>query len=133
MYFARLPGVVRTRVGYTGGKKANPTYHSLGGHTEAVQIEFNPQQITFQQLLSKFWAQHDATRKAGTQYKSAIWYQTQEQRNVALESMKKEEAKPFYRGRSIVTDVAPLRKFFLAEDYHQKYLDRSLLAKNTLY
>tara|TARA_B100000614_G_C14122495_1_gene316409 strand:- start:27 stop:296 length:270 start_codon:yes stop_codon:yes gene_type:complete len=67
-------------------------------------------------------AQHDATRKAGTQYKSAIWYQTQEQRNVALESMKKEEAKPFYRGRSIVTDVAPLRKFFLAEDYHQVLL-----------
>ncbi|EGD72252.1 methionine sulfoxide reductase A [Salpingoeca rosetta] len=126
-----MPGVLRTRVGYTGGHKSNPTYYSLGDHTEAVQIEFDPKVVTFEQLLDKFWVQHDASRKSSRQYQSALWYQTEDQKQAILKAIEAEEKKARYRGRKIATHVAPLGPFYLAEDYHQKYLDRSLLGPST--
>eukprot|EP00043_Microstomoeca_roanoka_P011624 m.109763 g.109763 ORF g.109763 m.109763 type:complete len:104 (-) comp15250_c0_seq1:943-1254(-) len=101
----------------------------MGDHTESVQIEFDPQIISYEQLLSKFWIMHDATMKCGRQYRSAIWYQTEEQKQAIEKSKQEQMTMPRYAGRKIVTHIAPLGDFYLAEDYHQKYLDRSLKGK----
>lgn len=130
--YAKIPGVVRTRVGYTGGKKKDPSYYSLGDNTEAVQVEFDPTKITFDELLDLFWTSHDASRKGSIQYRSAIWFESEEQQQAIEKSVKYQSNLPRYRGRKIATHIAPLGDFYLAEDYHQKYLDRSLL-KYPLY
>jgi len=106
-------------VGYAGGRKAHPTYEDLGDHTESVQIDYDPAQITYEQLLAVFWANHDPTRRAySRQYASLIFTHNAEQRWLALASKEREEAR---RKARIVTEILPATGFTLAESYHQKY------------
>ena len=112
--------MIRTRVGYAGGKQANPDYRHIGDHTETVQVDFDPQRVSYEQLLSIFWNGHDPTRRPWSrQYLNAIFYHNDTQHRQALASKTAVEAT---RGLSVRTEVAPLRRFTLAEDYHQKYL-----------
>ncbi len=120
-YFSKVPGVIRTTVGYSGGVKANPTYKDLGDHTETVEIEFDPAVITYRRLLDHFFEQHDATYKAKTQYKSVIFTHGDEQEIEAKARLGEEEAKGF----NIVTEITPALKFYKAEEYHQKYLEKN--------
>jgi len=114
-----LPGVIRTRVGYAGGSKDNPTYYNLGDHTETVQIEYDPDQISYQELLDVFWTSHNAARPSlSVQYKSIIFYHDEEQMRLALESKSRHEAE---WNTTILTEILPYTRFYLAEDYHQKY------------
>jgi methionine-S-sulfoxide reductase len=115
--------VVRTRVGYTGGTKKNPTYHDLDGHSEAVQMDYDPAVISYEKLLAVFWDSHDPIAPAwSTQYKAAVFFHTDEQKRLAEESKRREETR--VKGR-IVTEILPAGEFTWAEDYHQKYLLRS--------
>ena len=111
--------MIRTRVGYTGGTKLNPTYHDLGDHSETVQLDFDPSLITYEELLQVFFASHDPTR-AGVrcQYRSAIFFHNAEQERVAKQVKAAEEAR---LGKPVQTDIAAATTFYLAEDYHQKY------------
>ena len=120
--FGGLPGVVRTRVGYTGGRKANPTYRSLGNHTETVEVDFDPSIISYEQLLIHFWSMHRPTRRPySEQYKSAIFVQNEQQSAIA-ELSKLRASKQL---GPIYTDILPAQTFYWAEDYHQKYMLRS--------
>ncbi len=114
---------MRTRVGYTGGATVNPTYYKLGDHTETVQIDYDPTQITYAELLAVFWQSHDPTSPAWSrQYRSAIFYHNEEQERIARESkQQREEA----LGVRLYTDIELAGRFYLAEDYHQKYYLRS--------
>jgi len=129
--FERTNGVEKTTVGYTGGKTKNPTYEQVcigkTGHAEAVQIIYNPKIITYEQLLEKFWMIHDPTQKnkqgpdIGTQYRSAIFYHNQEQKQIAVQSKKQKEKS---LGVKIQTEITPVKEFYPAEEYHQKYLKK---------
>jgi peptide-methionine (S)-S-oxide reductase len=111
--------VLRTRVGYTGGTKKNPTYSSLGNHTESIQVDFDPRRISYEKLLEVFWASHDPTEQSwSAQYKAAIFYHDESQKRVALETRDREATR---RGRPIRTEILPASEFYLAEAYHQKY------------
>lgn len=128
--FTALPGVIATRVGYTGGHKDNPTYAEVcghdTGHAEAVEVTFDPGQITYEQLLEIFWDCHDPTQfnrqgpDIGDQYRSAIFYHSEEQRRKAEESLERLDRSGRLR-RSVVTVVVPAAAFWEAEAYHQKY------------
>jgi peptide-methionine (S)-S-oxide reductase len=110
--------VVRTRVGYAGGTSADPTYHSLGDHTEAIEVDYDPAKLTYRDLLDVFWRDHDPRRPAHSrQYRSAIFYRTDAERLDALDSKRTAEA---LLG-TVHTDVEPLDRFYVAEPYHQKY------------
>jgi peptide-methionine (S)-S-oxide reductase len=110
---------VRTRVGYAGGTKPNPTYHDLGDHSETLQIEFDPGLITYEKLLGLFWKAHDPAWPAQSrQYRAALFYHGEEQKRLALESRERQQAR---HGRAIRTDVFPFQEFYRAEDYHQKF------------
>ena len=116
--------MVRTRVGYTGGITDNPTYHDLGKHSETVQMDYDPSQISYEQLLDVFWAGHKPTMPAySRQYASIIFYHTEEQRQLAVESNERQEQK---QGRKLYTEILPASEFYLAEDYHQKYYLQSM-------
>ena len=128
--FRETPGVLATTVGYTGGSTKNPTYEQVcshtTGHAEAVEVEFDPDQISYEKLLDVFFSIHDPTQKnrqgpdVGTQYRSAVFYLTDDQRRVTDAYIKQlTDAKTF--ARPIVTQVAPLRAFYPAEAYHQHY------------
>jgi len=111
--------VVRTRVGYSGGTKKNPTYHDLGDHSESIQIDFDPTQISYQNLLEVFWKAHDPTRHSWSrQYRAALFFHNEEQKRLALESRDREAAR--INGK-IRTEILPGSEFYPAEDYHQKY------------
>jgi peptide-methionine (S)-S-oxide reductase len=111
--------VVRTRVGYSGGTKKNPTYHDLGDHSETIQIDFDPTQISYQRLLDFFWRAHNPTSRSWSrQYRAAIFFHNEEQQRLALESRDREA--PRINGK-ILTEILPAAEFYLAEDYHQKY------------
>ena len=111
--------MVRTRVGYTGGTTRNPTYRSLGDHTESLQIDYDPKQISYQQLLEIFWATSNHCAVGGSrQYMSAVFYQNDEQQRLALETRDRAVSRT---GRPVATAILPLGQFYLAEDYHQKY------------
>jgi peptide-methionine (S)-S-oxide reductase len=111
--------VVRTRVGYAGGSKLNPTYHSLGNHSETIQIDYDPTQITYEELLDVFWNNHSPTsRSVSRQYASIAFTHDEEQRQLAMETKERQEAE---RGRQIHTEIVPYTEFWRAEDYHQKY------------
>lgn len=111
--------MIRTRVGYAGGIKANPTYHDLGDHSETIQIDYDPAQISYQEQLNVFWSSHSPTaRPWSRQYASIIFYHDQEQRRLAEASRDREAAS---RGSRIYTEIVPFAKFYLAETYHQKY------------
>jgi peptide-methionine (S)-S-oxide reductase len=106
-------------VGYAGGSKSNPTYRSLGDHSETIQIDYDPNQITYEELLGIFWDNHSPTsRPYSRQYASVIFTHDEEQQRLALETKAREEAE---RGQTIYTEIVPFTEFWLAEDYHQKH------------
>jgi peptide-methionine (S)-S-oxide reductase len=108
-------------VGYTGGRSPNPTYRDIGDHTESVQIDYDPTQTSYAQLLRVFWATPNSCALSGSrQYMSAVFYHTEAQKKLALESRDRASA----RGTPVSTDVLPAGTFYVAEDYHQKYLLR---------
>jgi peptide-methionine (S)-S-oxide reductase len=118
--------VVRTRVGYAGGTTADPTYESLGDHSEAVEVEFDPSRISYQDLLAVFWKAHDpGYRSVSRQYRTAVFWSGDEQRRLAEVSR---ELAAKGAGRAVATTLEPLRGFTPAEDYHQKYYLRSVKA-----
>lgn len=131
--FRKMPGVISTAVGYMGGEKENPTYHDVcsdrTGHAEVVHIEFDPTQISYDQLLDVFWKSHNPTTinrqgpDVGTQYRSVIFYHSPEQKNIADASIKKLTEQQVYKN-PIVTQVVPAEPFYRAEEYHQKYLKK---------
>ena len=111
--------MVRTRVGYAGGTSPGPTYRSLGDHSETIEIDYDPEQISYEELLEVFWDSHNPTIPAWSQqYASIIFYHNDEQKKLATESRDQETAR---LGKSIHTEIAPFSKFHMAEDYHQKY------------
>ncbi len=114
--------MVRTRVGYAGGQSVGPTYHDLDGHSETIQIEYNPDEISYQQLLDTFWASHNPVRPPmSEQYASIIFYHDAEQKRLAEESRDREMAR---RNSRIYTEIRPAEAFYQAEDYHQKFYMR---------
>jgi peptide-methionine (S)-S-oxide reductase len=116
--------VISTRVGYSGGSKKNPTYYSLGDHTETVQVDYDPARITYGELLNVFWKSHDPARKAWSrQYMAAIFYHNEEQKQRAIKSREREAERLKIK---ICTDILPASEFYLAEDYHQKYYLRQV-------
>lgn len=131
--FRRVKGVVSTAVGYTGGTVPNPTYEQVctdrTGHAEAVQVEFDLSQVSYEELLDVFWDCHDPTTPnrqgpdVGSQYRSAIFYHTPEQREAALASKQRLEAGGRF-SRPVVTEIAPASEFYRAEEYHQRYLEK---------
>lgn len=135
--FRRIPGVVNTTVGYTGGNFEGPTYQDvcadITGHAEAVLVEYDPATVRYEQLLDVFWENHDPTTPnrqgpdIGSQYRSAIFYHTPEQKAAALASLEQLEKHGRY-GRAIVTQIVPAAPFWPAEDYHQRYLEKRGLS-----
>ena len=129
--FGRIKGVAKTSVGYTGGTTENPTYEQVctgnTGHVEVVWVEFDSSVVSYDELLDVFWGCHDATTlnrqgpDIGTQYRSAIYYNDPTQEAVAKKS-KEKNAKRF--SSPIVTEITAASKYYLAEDYHQKYLEK---------
>lgn len=122
---------MRTRVGYAGGRKLNPTYRSIGDHSETIQIDYDPQQVSFDVLLDVFWASHSPTARSWSrQYASSVFVHDAEQRKQAEASLKRWEAQA---GRKIFTEIVDYSGFTLAEDYHQKYrLRNSSIEKEYL-
>ena len=124
----KLPGVVSTRVGYTGGEVENATYRNHEGHAEAIEITFDPEQISYRDLLEFFFQIHDPTtvnrqgNDIGTSYRSAIFYLDDEQRRIAEETIADVEASGRWPGK-VVTDVTPAGAFWEAEPEHQDYLE----------
>ena len=111
--------MVRTRVGYAGGTKADPTYRDLGDHSETIQIDYDPAQISYQELLDIFWRSHSPTaRPWSRQYASIIFYHDEEQRQLAEAGLEREADR---LGKPISTVIIPFSEFYLAEAYHQKY------------
>ncbi|TMD84564.1 MAG: peptide-methionine (S)-S-oxide reductase MsrA [Chloroflexi bacterium] len=136
--FRQLPkGVVSTAVGYEGGTMKNPTYRDVctdrTGHAEVVEVEYDPEKISYEDLLKVFWANHDPTTlnrqgpDVGTQYRSVIFYHTPEQQAAALASKEKLEKSGRYR-RPVVTEIVPATSFYRAEEYHQQYLEKRGLS-----
>lgn len=135
--FRQLPGVVSTRVGYTGGHTENPTYKEVctdrTGHAEAVEIEFDPSKISYNDLLKTFWENHDPTQVNrqgpdwGTQYRTAIFYHSPEQQAQAQASKEALEA-AHRHAKPIATGIVPAVTFYPAEEYHQQYLEKRGLA-----
>lgn len=129
--FRALPGVTATRVGYAGGEADHPTYEQVcrgrTGHAEAVEVEFDPQLISYEELLTRFWAIHNPTTRnrqgwdVGSQYRSAIFTHGEEQHAAALASR---DALQSATRRTVVTEVEPSGRFWAAEDYHQRYLEK---------
>jgi methionine-S-sulfoxide reductase len=106
-------------VGYAGGTTADPTYRSIGDHSETIQIDYDPSRISYEELLEVFWDSHNSTsRPFSRQYASIILYHDEEQEQMAVQSRDQEAAR---RGEQIFTEIRPLNRFYLAEDYHQKY------------
>jgi len=111
--------VIRTRVGYAGGTRPNPTYYNLGDHTETLQIDYDPERISYAKLLELFWSEHDPTSRAwSAQYKAAVFYHDDEQRRLAEEAREWLAAK---LKKPVSTEVISLSRFYPAEAYHQKY------------
>jgi peptide-methionine (S)-S-oxide reductase len=134
--FWQMPGVVSTAVGYAGGVTPNPTYREvcsgLTGHTEAVLVAFDPRKVRYEDLLRTFWESHDPTQgmrqgnDVGTQYRSAVYWQGEEQRRSAEASRDAYQAALRADGHGeITTEIAPAPEFYYAEEYHQQYLAKN--------
>ncbi|MBV8084204.1 MAG: peptide-methionine (S)-S-oxide reductase MsrA [Chloroflexi bacterium] len=125
----KLPGVIKTRVGYSGGRVAHATYRNHEGHAEAVEIIFDPDQISFRQLLEFFFQVHDPStmnrqgNDIGTSYRSAIFYTSPEQKATAEDTIADVNASGLWPGK-VVTEVTPVSDFWEAEPEHQDYLER---------
>jgi peptide-methionine (S)-S-oxide reductase len=130
--FERLKGVKSVLPGYSGGIVENPSYDQVctgkTGHAESIQIEFDPKVLPFEKILDIFWHTHDPTtlnrqgNDVGTQYRSAIFYHNQKQKETAEKSKRDLEKDGVYKD-SIVTEITPFREFYVAEDYHKNYYD----------
>jgi peptide-methionine (S)-S-oxide reductase len=135
--FRQIDGVTATAVGYAGGSVPNPTYEDVcsgaTGHAEAVQVEYDPSVVSYEQLLDVFWNAHNPTTRnrqgpdIGTQYRSVIFYHDPLQEKYARESMARLQAEKRFRN-PIVTEIVPAGEFHRAEEYHQQYLERRGLA-----
>lgn len=135
--FRNVPGVKDALVGYLGGTLANPTYKNVctgrTGHAEVVQVEYDPAEVAYDKLLDVFWENHDPTTlnrqgpDVGTQYRSAIFFHTPEQKRLAEKSKSQLEASGRFR-RPVVTEITEASTFYPAEDYHQRYLEKRGLA-----
>jgi len=135
--FRQIKGVKTTAVGYMGGKLKDPTYQDVctdrTGHAEVVQVEFDPSEVPYEELLRVFWDNHDPTTlnrqgpDTGTQYRSVVFYHSPEQQAAAKASKEALEKSGRYK-RPIVTEISPAPEFWRAEDYHQQYLEKRGLA-----
>ncbi|MGO9646598.1 MAG: peptide-methionine (S)-S-oxide reductase MsrA [Terriglobales bacterium] len=135
--FRQLPGVISTRVGYTGGQTSNPTYKDVctdrTGHAEAVEVTYDPAKLSYDKLLDVFWENHDPTQvnrqgpDFGTQYRTAIFFTTPEQEAAARASKEALEKSRRFR-QPLATQIVPAVTFHEAEDYHQQYLEKKGLA-----
>ncbi|MBI3344037.1 MAG: peptide-methionine (S)-S-oxide reductase MsrA [Gammaproteobacteria bacterium] len=131
--FRKVKGVLTTRVGYLGGTLVNPTYQDVcsgnTGHAEVVEVTYDPEQVTYDELLAVFWDNHNPTTRnrqgpdVGTQYRSAIFFHTPEQEAAAHASRGRLDASGRYKN-PIVTEITPATEFYMAEDYHQQYLEK---------
>lgn len=131
--FRQVKGVTSTAVGYTGGSMKNPTYKDVcggrTGHAEAVEVEFDPAQVSYEQLLSTFWQTHDPTTMnrqgpdIGTQYRSGIFFHDAAQETAARASKAALEKSGAFN-RPVVTEITPASEFWRAEEYHQKYFEK---------
>jgi peptide-methionine (S)-S-oxide reductase len=131
--FRSIPGVTNATVGYAGGAKENPTYEDVctdeTGHAEVVEVEFDPALVSYEKLLDVFWSNHNPTTlnrqgpDVGTQYRSVIFYHSPEQRATAEASKAALEKSGKFRS-PIVTQIEPAPKFYRAEEYHQRYLEK---------
>jgi peptide-methionine (S)-S-oxide reductase len=129
--FRQLEGVTATRVGYSGGHTENPTYEDVcshgTGHAEVVEVTYDPERVSYDDLLDTFWAKHDPTQlnrqgwDIGDQYRSAIFVNDDEQQEAAVRSKAQEQTR---HRKPIVTQVEPAQPFYEAEDYHQQYLEK---------
>ena len=127
--FRNVPGVLDTAVGYEGGTLPNPTYEDVcskkTGHAEVVQVEFDPDEVSYDQLLDVFWDEHDPTQvnrqgpDIGSNYRSVVFFHSPEQQEQALESKARVQAR---FDRPIATEITPASDFWRAEEYHQQYL-----------
>jgi peptide-methionine (S)-S-oxide reductase len=130
--FRRVPGVLDVRVGYSGGHTQNPTYQEVcsqtTGHAEVAQVSFDPDRVTYEQLLEVFWAMHDPTQvdrqgpDIGDQYRSVVFTHSDEQRTAAEASRERAQARS---SQPIATQIEPLDTFYPAEDYHQLYYQKT--------
>ena len=135
-HFRKIQGVIKTEVGYSGGNTKNPTYESVcyqnTDHAEVLQVDFDDNFITYQNLVEEFWKCHDPTTldrqgpDIGRQYRSVIYYNNNFQKSVAEKS--KEKYQPFFNDK-IVTEIVRAETFYKAEDYHQKYLYKRVAAE----
>jgi len=135
--FRKIPGVLDTAVGYSGGRLENPTYEDVctdrTGHAEVVEVEYDPGRVSYETLLDVFWNGHDPTQRnrqgpdVGTQYRSAVFFHTPEQEAAARASKERLEKSGRFP-RPIVTEISPAQRFWRAEDYHQRYLEKRGLA-----
>jgi peptide-methionine (S)-S-oxide reductase len=137
--FRKIPGVISTAVGYTGGNLENPNYRQVctgrTGHAEAVLVTFDPKRVSFAELLDAFWSCHDPTTidrqgpDVGPQYLSAIFVKNDQQDEIAKASIKEVDEAKIFR-RKIVTQIAPAGTFYPAEDYHQRYFEKQGVAES---
>lgn len=135
-FFDKTKGVKETSVGYTGGQTKNPTYEQVSsgttGHAEAIQIIYDPKEVSYQKLLDIYWRNIDPTTKnqqffdRGTQYRTAIFYHNEEQKRSAAESKAQMEASGKFK-KPIVTEIVAASEFYPAEEYHQKYYKKNSL------
>jgi peptide-methionine (S)-S-oxide reductase len=135
--FRQIKGVKSTAVGYEGGSLPNPTYKDVctdrTGHAEVVQVEYDPTQVSYRDLLNVFWENHDPTQvnrqgpDVGTQYRTVVFYHSDAQKQIAEESKRELEASGKFR-RPIATEIVPADTFWMAEDYHQQYLEKRGLS-----
>jgi peptide-methionine (S)-S-oxide reductase len=131
--FRKVPGVLDTAVGYSGGTRANPTYEDVctdgTGHAEVVEVDYDPERASYETLLNVFWNGHNPTQlnrqgpDVGTQYRSVIFFHTPEQEAAARASKEQLERSGRF-GRPIVTEISPAKPFWRAEEYHQRYLEK---------
>ena len=136
--FRRVPGVVSTRVGYTGGKLENPTYGDVcsgtTGHAEAVEVEYDPDLISYEELLAIFWESHDPTTPnrqgpdVGEQYRSAVFFHDIEQQASAV-AFEERLGRSGRYAKPIVTEITKATTFYPAEEYHQRYLEKQGLGR----
>ncbi len=129
--FRQLEGVTKTEVGYEGGTLENPTYEDVcshtTGHAEVVQVTYDPERISYEQLLDVFWGKHDPTQlnrqgyDIGDQYRSVIFFHDEEQQEAAVRSKAEEQTRHTH---PVVTQLEPAGMFYVAEDYHQQYLEK---------
>jgi peptide-methionine (S)-S-oxide reductase len=135
--FRQVEGVLDAAVGYSGGRLENPSYEDVcsgrTGHAETVEVDYDPARVSYEQLLDVFWENHDPTTlnrqgpDVGEQYRSAIFFHTPEQQAAATASKEALEKRGKYK-RPIVTQIQPAAKFWRAEEYHQRYLEKHGLA-----